>query len=120
MKAAADWIHESKPHNIEKEYHHEFGNLEQGFANAAFVREEHYYAAEVTHAAVEPHSTLAIWEPNGRLTVHSSTHGPYYLHRTVSEVCEMPMSQIRVIKPLVSAGLCGYRRSLPLAVAVTG
>jgi len=37
MKAAADWIHESKPHNIEKEYHHEFGNLEQGFANAAFV-----------------------------------------------------------------------------------
>ncbi len=117
MKAAADWIHESKPHNIEKEYHHEFGNLEQGFANAAFVREEHYYAAEVTHAAMEPHSTLAIWEPNGRLTVHSSTQVPYYLHRTVSEVCEMPMSQIRVIKPLVGGGFGGKSEVIPLEVA---
>ncbi len=117
MKAAADWIHESKPHNIEKEYHHEFGNLEQGFANAAFVREEHYYAAEVTHAAMEPHSTLAIWEPDGRLTVHSSTQVPYYLHRTVSEVCEMPMSQIRVIKPLVGGGFGGKSEVIPLEVA---
>jgi len=117
MKAAADWIHESKPHNIEKEYHHEFGNLEQGFANATFVREEHYYAAEVTHAAMEPHSTLAIWEPNGRLTVHSSTQVPYYLHRTVSEVCEMPMSQIRVIKPLVGGGFGGKSEVIPLEVA---
>src|SRR5713226_7934175 len=116
MKAAADWIHESKPHNIEKEYHHEFGNLEQGFANAAFVREEHYYAAEVTHAAMEPHSTLAIWEPDGRLTVHSSTQVPYYLHRTVSEVCEMPMSQIRVIKPLVGGGFGGKSEVIPLEI----
>src|SRR2546427_4472716 len=116
MKAAADWIHESKPHNIEKEYHHEFGNLEQGFANATFVREEHYYAAEVTHAAMEPHSTLAIWEPNGRLTVHSSTQVPYYLHRTVSEVLEMPMSQIRVIKPLVGGGFGGKSEVIPLEI----
>src|SRR2546426_1955983 len=116
MKAAADWIHESKPHNIEKEYHHEFGNLEQGFANATFVREEHYYAAEVTHAAMEPHSTLAIWEPNGRLTVHSSTQVPYYLHRTISDVLEMPMSEVRVIKPMVGGGFGGKSEVIPLEI----
>ena len=32
MKAEKDWIHEGRPHNIEKEYHHEFGNLEEGFS----------------------------------------------------------------------------------------
>ncbi len=117
MKAASEWIHESKPHNIEKEYHHEFGNPEQGFAEAAFIREERYYAAEVTHAAMEPHATLAIWEPDGRLTVYSSTQVPYYLHRTVSEVCEMPMSQIRIIKPLVGGGFGGKSEVIPLEVA---
>ncbi len=117
MKAAADWIHENKPHNVEKEYHHEFGNLEEGFRSAAFIREERYYAAEVTHAAMEPHSTLAIWEPDGRLTVHSSTQVPYYLHRTIAEVCEMPMSQIRVIKPLVGGGFGGKSEVIPLEVA---
>src|SRR5207245_9635139 len=92
-------------------------NLQQDVANAAVVREEHYYAAEVTHAAMQPHSTLAIWEPNGRLTVHSSTQVPYSLHRTVSEVCEMPMSQIRVIKPLVGGGFGGKSEVIPLEVA---
>jgi 4-hydroxybenzoyl-CoA reductase subunit alpha len=117
MKAISDWIHEQKPMNIEKEYHHEFGSPDQGFAEAAFLREERYYAAEVTHAAMEPHSTLAVWEPDGRLTVYSSTQVPYYLHRTISEVCEMPMSQIRVIKPLVGGGFGGKSEVIPLEVA---
>ena len=117
MKAAGDWIHEHKPHNIEKEYHHEFGNPEEGFAKADFIREERYCAGEVTHAAMEPHSTLAVWEPDGRLTVYSSTQVPYYLHRTISEVCEMPMSQIRVIKPLVGGGFGGKSEVIPLEVA---
>ncbi len=117
MKATSDLIHENKPNNIEKEYHHEFGDPDQGFAAAAFIREERYYAAEVTHAAMEPHSTLAVWGPDGRLTVYSSTQVPYYLHRTVSEVCEMPMSQIRVIKPLVGGGFGGKSEVIPLEVA---
>ncbi len=117
MQATSDWIHENKPHNIEKEYHHEFGNPEQGFAEAAFTREERYYAAEVTHAAMEPHSTLAVWGPDGQLTVYSSTQVPYYLHRTISEVCEIPMSQIRVIKPLVGGGFGGKSEVIPLEVA---
>jgi 4-hydroxybenzoyl-CoA reductase subunit alpha len=117
MQAQADWIHEQKPHNIEKEYHHEFGSPEAGFAQADFIREQRYYAGEVTHAAMEPHSTLAIWDPDARLTVYSSTQVPYYLHRTISEVCEMPMSQIRVIKPLVGGGFGGKSEVIPIEVA---
>ncbi len=117
MKATSNWIHEERPNNIEKEYHHEFGNAEQAFAESAFVSEERYITGEVTHAAMEPHSTLAIWEPDGRLTVYSSTQVPYYLHRTISEVCEMPMSQIRVIKPLVGGGFGGKSEVIPLEVA---
>src|SRR5256712_4463443 len=116
MKAEKDWIHEGRPHNIEKEYHHEFGNLEEGFSQAAFVQEERFYAAEVNHAAMEPHSTLAIWQPDARLTVYSSTQVPYYLHRTISDVLEMPMSEVRVIKPMVGGGFGGKSEVIPLEI----
>jgi 4-hydroxybenzoyl-CoA reductase subunit alpha len=117
MEAAEHWLFAEKPRNIEKEYHHNFGSVDDGFAQAAFVREQRYYAGEVNHAAMEPHSTLAIWEPDGRLTVHSSTQVPYYLHRTLSDVLEMPMSQIRVIKPLIGGGFGGKSEVIPIEIA---
>src|SRR5262249_19238952 len=58
MKAERDLIHDNKPHNIEKDYHHAFGDPEKGFAEADYVTENRYLANEVTHAAMEPHSTL--------------------------------------------------------------
>lgn len=117
MKAESDWIHDERPHNIEKEYHHQFGNVEDGFASADFVLEDSYWCGEVTHAAMEPHSTLAVWEPDERLTVFSSTQVPFYLHRTVAAVCEMPMSGVRVVKPLVGGGFGGKSEVIPLEVA---
>jgi 4-hydroxybenzoyl-CoA reductase subunit alpha len=119
MKAHTNWIHESRRNNIEKEYHHVFGEPDAGFCQADFVAEQRYVAGEVNHAAMEPHSTLAIWEPNDRMTVYSSTQVPYYLHRTISEVCEMPMSQIRVIKPLIGSGFGGKSEVIALEIAAS-
>ena len=110
MKAETDLIHDRKPHNLEKDYHHVFGDPERGFADADQVAEARFIANEVTHAAMEPHSTLASFEIDphtgnlGRLTVWSSTQVPYYLQHKLSLVLEMPMAQIRVIKPLVGGG----------------
>jgi len=117
MQATEHWLHATKPNNIEKEYHHHFGNVDAGFQQADFALERRYFAGEVTHAAMEPHSTLAIWEPDNRLTVYSSTQVPYYLHRTIAEVCEIPMSQVRVIKPLIGGGFGGKSEIIPLEVA---
>jgi len=122
MKAEADLIHEHKPHNIEKEYHHVFGDPDKGFAEADCVAEGRYLANEVTHAAMEPHSTLAAFDLDphtgklGRLTVWSSTQVPYYLQHKLSIVLEMPMSQIRVIKPLVGGGFGGKSEVIPLEI----
>lgn len=99
-------IHEDKPFNIERDYHHNFGDVEEAFRASYLVRHDHFYCPRVTHAAMEPHSTVANFE-GGRLTVWSSTQTPYYLHRTLSSVLEMPMSRIRVIKPLVGGGFGG-------------
>ncbi len=122
MKAESDLIHDHRPHNIEKDYHHVFGDPDAGFAEADYVHEARYIANEVTHAAMEPHSTLASFELDphtgqlGRLTVWSSTQVPYYLQHKLSLVLEMPMSQIRVIKPLVGGGFGGKSEIIPLEI----
>jgi 4-hydroxybenzoyl-CoA reductase subunit alpha len=122
MKAERDLIHDNKPHNVEKDYHHVFGDPEKGFADADHIEEARFIANEVTHAAMEPHSTLASFELDsqtgqlGRLTVWSSTQVPYYLQHKLSLVLEMPMSQIRVIKPLVGGGFGGKSEVIPLEI----
>jgi 4-hydroxybenzoyl-CoA reductase subunit alpha len=122
MKAKTDLIHDSKPGNLEKDYHHVFGDPEKGFAEADEVAEARFIANEVTHAAMEPHSALATFEIDphtgkpGRLTVWSSTQVPYYLQHKLSLVLEMPMAQIRVIKPLVGGGFGGKSEVIPLEI----
>lgn len=122
MKAERDLIHDHKAHNLEKDYHHVFGNPDQGFAEADHVLEARFLANEVTHAAMEPHSTLASFELDphtgnlGRLTATSSTQVPYYLQHKLSLVLEMPMQQIRVIKPLVGGGFGGKSEVIPLEI----
>ncbi len=122
MKAQSDLIHDSKPQNVEKDYHHVFGDPDKGFAEADQIAEARFIANEVTHAAMEPHSTLASFELDphtgkpGRLTVWSSTQVPYYLQHKLSLVLEMPMSQTRVIKPLVGGGFGGKSEVIPLEI----
>ncbi|HXY12900.1 MAG TPA: molybdopterin cofactor-binding domain-containing protein, partial [Terriglobales bacterium] len=99
-----------------------FGDPEKGFAEADHIAEARFIANEVTHAAMEPHSTLAAFEIDsqtgkpGRLTVWSSTQVPYYLQHKLSLVLDMPMAQIRVIKPLVGGGFGGKSEVIPLEI----
>ena len=52
---------------------------------------------------------MAQWEPEReRLTVHSVTQVPYYLHLTLAQTLGLDASQIRVVKPFVGGGF-GHR-----------
>jgi 4-hydroxybenzoyl-CoA reductase subunit alpha len=122
MQATGDLIHAERPRNIEKEYHHVFGDPDAAFASSDLVHEARYVANEVTHAAMEPHSTLAAFEIDpqtggqGRLTVWTSTQVPYYLQHKLALVLQMPMSEIRVVKPLVGGGFGGKSEINPLEI----
>lgn len=122
MHATGELIHADKPRNIEKEYHHVFGDPDAALASSDLVHEARYIANEVTHAAMEPHSALAAFDFDprtgnlGRLTVWSSTQVPYYLQHKLSLVLDLPMSQIRVIKPLVGGGFGGKSEINPLEI----
>ncbi|HKO09961.1 MAG TPA: molybdopterin cofactor-binding domain-containing protein, partial [Alphaproteobacteria bacterium] len=67
-------IHAHRPHNIERDVLFELGSVAQGFAEAALVREESYFCAEVCQNQMEMHAALAEYDPvRERMTVHAST-----------------------------------------------
>jgi len=83
--------------NIHKKVALEFGDVERGFGEADEVIEETYFYEGNTHLAMEQHASLAMPEPDGKVTVWSSTQTPHYLHRALSKVLEMPPARVRVI-----------------------
>jgi len=93
--------------NIHKQVSLEFGDTEAGFAKADHVRQELFYYEGSTHMPMEQHSAIAKHEPDGRITLWSSTQTPHYVHRGLAKVLEMPSSQIRVIATPVGGGFGG-------------
>ena len=98
-------LHDNKPGNVEREVHHQFGDVNQGFTEADLVREETFSCAEINHAQIEPHASLAEFDPlTGRLTVQTVSQVGYYLHLMLARCLEMDSSRIRVIKPFIGGG----------------
>jgi len=98
-------LHDNKPGNVEREVHHQFGDVAQGFAAADLVREERFSCAEINHAQIEPHASLAEFDPlTGRLLVQTVSQVGYYLHLMLARCLNMDSSRIRVIKPFIGGG----------------
>ncbi len=98
-------LHEDRPGNLERDVHHEFGDVEAGFAEADLVREHEVDCAEVTHVHMEPHAAMAEYDmERQRITLHSVTQVPYYVHLMIARCLDMDKSRIRVIKPFIGGG----------------
>src|SRR5215470_16762566 len=93
--------------NIHKQVALEFGNVEQGFAEADEVFEDTFFYQGNTHLPIEQHASVAIKDPDGKLTIWSSTQTPHYLHRALAKVLEMPPAHIRVIATPNGGGFGG-------------
>jgi 4-hydroxybenzoyl-CoA reductase subunit alpha len=113
-------LHERKPGNIERDVHHEFGDVEAGFAAADLVMEETYDCAEVTHVHMEPHAALAEYDPQRDwLTLHSVTQVPYYVHLMLSRCLKMDTSRIRVVKPFIGGGFGARTETLNFEIVAS-
>ena len=98
-------LHAKKPGNLERDVLFELGDVADGFAKAALVREATYNCAEVCQNQMEMHAAVADYDAvRDRLTVHASTQVPYYVHLMLAQILDMDMARIRVIKPFVGGG----------------
>ncbi|MBI2189747.1 MAG: molybdopterin-dependent oxidoreductase [Acidobacteria bacterium] len=83
------------------------GDVEKGFAASYRIFEASYRTQMVEHVPLEPHSSLATWDANGRVTIYSTlgriTLGRADLARTLA----VPMSRIRIIATVVGGNFGG-------------
>jgi len=93
--------------NLHKLINLEFGDVEEGFAEAAVIREDLFFFEGNTHLPMEQHAALAEWSADGKLTLWSSTQTPHYVHRALAKVLELPASRIRVIATPNGGGFGG-------------
>ena len=93
--------------NVHRKQSYEFGDIEAGFAEADFVREDITFYEGSTHMALEQHASVAQFSPDGKLTLWSSTQDPHYLHRSVTKVLGLAASHIRVIATPCGGGFGG-------------
>jgi 4-hydroxybenzoyl-CoA reductase alpha subunit len=93
--------------NIHKKVSLEFGDVEEGFAEADLVREDTFFYEGNTHLPMEQHAAVAHFDSDGKITLWSSTQTPHYVHRALAKVLGLPASHIRVIATPNGGGFGG-------------
>lgn len=93
--------------NIHKKVSLEFGDVEEGFAEADLIREDTFFYEGNTHLPLEQHAAVAHYDSDRKITLWSSTQTPHYVHRALVKVLEMPASHIRVIATPNGGGFGG-------------
>jgi 4-hydroxybenzoyl-CoA reductase subunit alpha len=93
--------------NIHKRVALDFGNVDDGFAEADEIFEDIFFYQGNTHLPIEQHASVAIKDPEGKLTIWTSTQTPHYLHRALAKVLQMPPAHIRVIAAPNGGGFGG-------------
>ena len=117
MKEGAPQIHDEYPGNLNAEVHQEFGDTEAAFAECDLIVDHTFLNKRQDAAFLEPHSCVAIYDLDGRLTLHTSTQVPHYVMRTVAMVLKIPVGNVRVIKPYVGGGFGPKCEATPLEMS---
>ena len=93
--------------NVHKKVSLEFGETDEGFAEADLIREDTFFYEGNTHLPMEQHAAVAYYDTDEKLTLWSSTQTPHYVHRALTKVLEIPASHIRVIATPNGGGFGG-------------
>jgi CO/xanthine dehydrogenase Mo-binding subunit len=94
------------------------GDPDRGFACADRVFESVYELSAQYHAYMEPVAALAQVEPDGRITVWSSTQSVFRTQANISESLGIPMSRIRCIAPRVGGAFGAKSETTVQPIAV--
>ncbi|WP_206808859.1 xanthine dehydrogenase family protein molybdopterin-binding subunit [Paradesulfitobacterium ferrireducens] len=117
MQEGAPAIHDHVQRNISAEMHFNFGDVEAAFARADHVREDRFYSQSVLHGFLEPHACIAQYEEPGKITFWGSKQSPYFPYRNLASAFKVPLSNVRVIQPVVGGGFGGKNDTFALDYA---
>ena len=107
VKPGAPVLHDYCPNNISVNRKIKYGDVEKGFAESDYIREDTFTVHAVSPAYLEPCSALAQVDQDGRITLWTSTQVPYIVQCLLASALGIRENDIRVIKPFIGGGFGG-------------
>lgn len=101
LAEGAPLVHPEHGSNLFQTYHYEHGDLEAGERDSDVVVEVSYRLPYVAHACMETSVVVAQFDPQGRLTLWSTTQIPFLLQRDLAEALGVDGSRIRIIQTAI-------------------
>ncbi len=104
MQPDAPKIHNTERNLMMPPVVEERGNIEKGFAEADYIFEGEYSTGRPVPCYMEPNVCVCQFDPNGKLTIWSSTQAIFMVRGILSEVLNIPVNHIRVIVENMGGG----------------
>jgi len=104
IKEGAPQLHEHAERNINVTRHIEWGDVDEGFKEADYIREDWFRCSSQHHVCMETHCAVASFSPEGKLTVYTSTQSHYYIQVLLAWVLGLRENDVRVISRYTGGG----------------
>lgn len=95
----------------------EEGDFDSAFAAAPIKLDVTYGTPWQHNNPMEPHASIAEWEPDGSLTLYDSNQGSSMARQTIAETFGLEAKQVRVISPHVGGGFGSKGTPRPTVIA---
>lgn len=105
-------VHYEPEKNLAAHVDMEVGSVKKGIDAADVVLDYEYETHYATHVPMEPHVAITWLDENARLVIRTSTQVPFHVRRMVSRALDIPVKNIRVIKPRIGGGFGGKQEIL--------
>ena len=93
--------------NVFKKFLVDKGDVDSAWANADFIVEGEYETGAQEQLYIENNGAIAIANPNDGVTVWGSMQCPYYVHKALVKLFDLPENKIRVIQTETGGGFGG-------------
>src|SRR5207302_2503651 len=91
------------------------GRIDQGFREADVIVEGEYRTGHQEQLYIEPNGVIAVPE-HGGVTVYGSMQYPYYVHRALKVLLDLPDDKVRVVQTETGGGF-GGKEEYPSMIA---
>jgi len=102
--------------NLLKSFVLQKGDVDSAWQGAAHVIEGEYRTGAQEHLYIENNGIIAAWSEEDGVTVWGSLQCPYYVHKTLIKVFDLPDDKVRVVQT-ETGGAFGGKEDYPSTLA---
>jgi CO/xanthine dehydrogenase Mo-binding subunit len=102
--------------NIFKSHVIEKGDVDAAWEKADYIVEGEYRTGAQEQLYIENNGVIASFDPQQGLTVWASMQCPYYVHKSLVKLCNLPAERVRVVQT-ETGGAFGGKEDYPSMIA---